>query len=80
MNLKIGKNSLLSPGYLDPIMTYPFVVGMRERQEGKPFDKKRWLTTHQQRAWAEGWTIMDELETLRGRPLPRAEEPPAPEE
>ena len=65
------KGKMLDPKqtYIDPIMTFPFVVGMRERMAGEPKQKGRWLTSAQQVYWEEGWDFMDEF-------LFHSEEPP----
>jgi len=59
--MKIKK--LLDPKtiFIDPIMTWPFVIGIRERAAGKEMDKKRWLNSSQQRSWEEGWDLMDKF-------------------
>ena len=67
--------------FIDPPMTWPFVIGIKEALKGDPKDPKRWLNQMQQRAWGEGWDLGAELAALRKvvAELPSLEaSPPAP--
>lgn len=70
------KKRMLDPKnkYVDPIMTYPFVIGVKERASGEPKEKNRWLTGQQQRAWEEGWDLMDELLFYKEGPTSQEDE------
>ena len=51
--------------HINPISTFAFANGFRDRMAGMPKEKGRWLTTRQQNSWEEAWDIMDELLQLR---------------
>ncbi len=47
--------------HVDPLACWPLVMGMREREAGDPLREGRWLVSAQNRAWKEGWYLMDAL-------------------